>query len=322
MKPHYSISIPKPCQEDWSKMTPNEKGRFCQSCSKTVVDFTKMNIEDIQTFIHHNKEKRICGHIKQSQLNSINLKIPETVFNQTLSFHRLFLLALLLAMGSTLFNCSDNTGKKQKINSIEVIETHQKSIDTILEDIKIEETRTDSIDQKVIKDSKPEITEQLILDGMMIIQTGDIDVEPAKLDDIEIDSLEIETPPFCPGPEDEIVIGFINISHPPEFSDTPKTIAKSEKKKYFSKRVTEFVGENFKLDHGDLGFKGKQRINTQFTIDKKGNVSDIKIRAPHPQLEKEARRVINLLPKFRPGQQREKNVDVVYTLPIVFVIED
>ena len=73
MKTRYSISIPRPCHENWSEMSPNEKGRFCQSCSKIVVDFTKMEIVDVQAFIHNNKEQRICGHIKQSQLDTINL---------------------------------------------------------------------------------------------------------------------------------------------------------------------------------------------------------------------------------------------------------
>lgn len=115
MKPNYSISIPKPCHEDWSKMTPNEKGRFCQSCSKTVVDFTKMNVNEIQDYIQLNKDNRICGHIKQSQLNSINLKVPESIFNQHLNFHRLFLLALLLTMGMTLLSCEDEKGKTKKL---------------------------------------------------------------------------------------------------------------------------------------------------------------------------------------------------------------
>ena len=153
MKLNYSISIPKPCHEDWSKMSKNEKGRFCKSCCKTVVDFTHMNINEIQNYIHNNKNKRICGHIKQSQLNTINLKIPEVIFNKTWNFRRLFLLALLLTMGTTLFTCSNTDGKKQKINSIEVVETYKKSIDTILKNSNVKKVELDtsatSLKQKV-----------------------------------------------------------------------------------------------------------------------------------------------------------------------------
>ena len=56
MKTNYSLAIPKPCHEDWSKMTPNAKGRFCKSCVKTVVDFTEMDVDEIQDYIHKNKD--------------------------------------------------------------------------------------------------------------------------------------------------------------------------------------------------------------------------------------------------------------------------
>ena len=35
------ITIPKPCNKDWNSMSPNKKGRFCNSCSKTVIDLQK-----------------------------------------------------------------------------------------------------------------------------------------------------------------------------------------------------------------------------------------------------------------------------------------
>jgi hypothetical protein len=37
------INIPKPCHENWHSMTPKEQGRFCGSCDKIVVDFSKMS---------------------------------------------------------------------------------------------------------------------------------------------------------------------------------------------------------------------------------------------------------------------------------------
>ena len=35
-----AFEIKEPCHEDWSKMTRTEKGAFCQSCAKEVIDFT------------------------------------------------------------------------------------------------------------------------------------------------------------------------------------------------------------------------------------------------------------------------------------------
>ena len=42
MERNFKITIPQPCHENWDQMTPKDNGRFCLSCSKTVVDFTSM----------------------------------------------------------------------------------------------------------------------------------------------------------------------------------------------------------------------------------------------------------------------------------------
>lgn len=66
---------------------------------------------------------------------------------------------------------------------------------------------------------------------------------------------------------------------------------------------------------------GKKRIFVSFKINKDGNIKNIAARAPHPDLEKETKRVLSLLPKMVPGYQRGKPVIVPYSLPIVFTIQ-
>ena len=116
------IQIPKPCHENWNTMTLNQQGRFCGSCAKSVVDFTKMKTPEIQQYFIQNQGKKICGRFNNDQLYSIRISIPAGVFYSQTQFHKIFLLALLLSMGTTLISCSDNYGGKKNIESVEIID--------------------------------------------------------------------------------------------------------------------------------------------------------------------------------------------------------
>lgn len=67
-KQSLSISIPEPCHEKWSEMTPADKGRHCLSCQKTVVDFTRMPKVKIAEFVSENQGS-MCGRFTSDQLN-------------------------------------------------------------------------------------------------------------------------------------------------------------------------------------------------------------------------------------------------------------
>lgn len=320
MKNIYAISIPKPCHENWNTMTPKEKGRFCDSCAKTVIDFTKMDIVEIQDFIHQNKESRICGHFKQTQLDSINLFIPSKVIESQKNFHKLFLLVLLIVMGTTLFNCTNKNGNQQKIDSVEIIDSINNHSNNITLGLPIH-NEIDSIplpkcsknlNEQSSKEKKIIEESLLIVDGMLEIETlGDIEiVEPVG---ILIYEEEEE--------EDDMILGFITVDSPPEFKSTTQNLNIQEKRNYFSDKITEIVFKNFNTSVC-LDVTGKQKIFTQFKIDEQGKVVDIKVRAPHPKLEQEAKRVIELLPQFIPARQRSKPITVVYDLPIVFQVEE
>ncbi|KUJ53405.1 TonB-dependent receptor plug domain-containing protein [Chryseobacterium sp. JAH] len=62
------ITVPDPCKENWEMMTPEEKGRFCSVCSKTVRDFTVASDAEIVEAFSTSAEN-ICGNFYESQLN-------------------------------------------------------------------------------------------------------------------------------------------------------------------------------------------------------------------------------------------------------------
>jgi hypothetical protein len=70
MKQSIQLHIPDPCHEGWEKMTPNEQGRFCMSCQKTVVDFSVMTDKQILHYIA-NASGNTCGRVHNDQLNRV-----------------------------------------------------------------------------------------------------------------------------------------------------------------------------------------------------------------------------------------------------------
>ena len=71
-----------------------------------------------------------------------------------------------------------------------------------------------------------------------------------------------------------------------------------------------------------LGINGKQKILIKFEINEEGLVMNIKARAPHPELAKEAERATKQLPKLIPAIHQDKEVAVTYVLPIIFTLND
>jgi hypothetical protein len=61
------LKIAEPCHENWNKMLEEEKGRFCLSCQKAVVDFSRMTNEEIIRYFEQNAGKKTCGRIATHQ---------------------------------------------------------------------------------------------------------------------------------------------------------------------------------------------------------------------------------------------------------------
>jgi hypothetical protein len=63
------VNLPEPCHEDWNKMDSQEKGRFCGSCQKLVIDFSVMSDTEIVNYFKEYKGQNTCGHFKKTQVN-------------------------------------------------------------------------------------------------------------------------------------------------------------------------------------------------------------------------------------------------------------
>ncbi|MBM3433107.1 MAG: hypothetical protein FJX92_08965 [Bacteroidetes bacterium] len=62
------IQIPEPCQQSWTEMKPAGNGRFCLSCSKTIVDFSTYTDEQLIGFFTDRKPGEVSGRFSNQQL--------------------------------------------------------------------------------------------------------------------------------------------------------------------------------------------------------------------------------------------------------------
>lgn len=118
-------------------------------------------------------------------------------------------------------------------------------------------------------------------------------------------------------------VPFAVIEEVPTFPGCEAMVDNEAKKECMSQSVSAFVNEKFDTSLGKkLGLTGINKIYVQFKIDKNGHVQFMGSRGPHPALEKEAERVVNLLPNMEPGKHKDQPVAVLYALPIVFQIAE
>lgn len=69
MEKNYTLRIKTSCDQVWGQMLPNEDGRFCFHCEKTVVDFTMMLDEEIALYLHQHQGEKFCSRMTMQQRN-------------------------------------------------------------------------------------------------------------------------------------------------------------------------------------------------------------------------------------------------------------
>lgn len=148
--------------------------------------------------------------------------------------------------------------------------------------------------------------EETIIESTEINQDDAIDDRIINVEDVNVAEVE-----------EDVVVPFAVIEKVPIFPGC-KGATNEELKTCFQEKIQEHVLKNFHFPElaQEMGIGGK--VFVLFAIDKNGFITDIKSRGPDKVLEKEAERIISLLPKMIPGKQRGKSVKVPYSIPIVF----
>ncbi len=87
--------------------------------------------------------------------------------------------------------------------------------------------------------------------------------------------------------------------------------------------LMKFLSENMKYPEQMIKDSIQGRVICSFIVGRDGAISDIKVvRSLHPLLDKEAVRVLSLMPKWIPGKQNGQPSKVKYNLPITFRLQN
>ncbi len=210
------------------------------------------------------------------------------------------MIGLVLALGIVLlaFEWTTKPSKADSLGTIDAMEVEEEIIPITREqEIKPPPPPPPPkvIEVLNIVDDETEIDDELEIDDSEADETTLIDVAPV------ISAKEEEE-------EEEAQVFFI-VEDMPEFPGGEMAL-----RTYIANQI------KYPVIAQENGIQGK--VYVTFVVGKDGSVSNASIaRGVDPSLDKEALRVIGTLPKWKPGKQRGKPVNVSYTVPINFQLQ-
>lgn len=210
-----------------------------------------------------------------------------------------FLIGLVVALGAILyaFNASSTQAVVEELERVEEVN---------FEDEVIQQTRQEKPPEVTPPPPKQEIAELNIVDD-----EEDIDEEfiPQDAEADEETEVEIVTQVVEQKKEEEEEKIFVVVEKMPQFPGGDLGL-----RKYIATHV------KYPNVARESGIEGK--VYLRFCVTSTGAVKKVSVlRSVDPLLDKEAMRVVKSLPKWTPGEQRGKKVNVWYTVPINFQLQ-
>ena len=186
----------------------------------------------------------------------------------------------------------------------QTVDAFQRQVEVIEEEM-VEITKQEQ-PKPPVQAPKPQVTQIQVVENDAEVEdielNADVDqdeiIEEYVYEAPEIDEEDIQ--------EEEI---FLSVEENPEFPGGPA-------------KLLEYVQKNLKYPMMARESDIQGRVFVNFVVEKDGSISNVKVlRGIGGGCDEEAVRVVQSLPKFKPGKQRGNPVRVSYTLPIVFKLQ-
>ncbi|QDO92942.1 hypothetical protein FNB79_02770 [Formosa sediminum] len=252
---------------------------------------------------------------KSDVIHSRDVKLK----NNTMIYFQIGLIVCLLLV----YGLFETSFKQQELPKVDYAANIEESSEYMMDNFIIYETpkAVQTIEKKSVKKTILSDT-PIVVDNNATVDTDfkavftQTDETPVLKDASDLDIVEI------PEDEDEI-FNMMGVEIVPVFPGCESSKSNEARKTCMSEKLSKLIQKKFNTNlAADEGLTGIQKIHVQFKINNKGEVTDVKARAPNKTLENEAKRVIGEVPTMIPGKQRNKNVSVMYTMPILFKVQD
>jgi len=165
--------------------------------------------------------------------------------------------------------------------------------------------------QQPVKKGKKAGTIKVNGQDIKVVEQGDIVTMEGEVDQDLTPDIQKPKPVEIPNAMavDAKEDAFDVVEEMPEFPGGPKALM-------------DYLMENVKYPKTAFDADIQGRVIAQFVVDKEGTVRDAHVvKSVDPALDAEALRVINNMPKWRPGRQNGKVVNVKYTIPVNFNLQ-
>ena len=240
--------------------------------------------------------------------NSIKKRIPTTVKYESYVQHMKVFELLDKNLQYSIENRFQNGGTSIKFLDVNTNFSSDLLVFEVkdVKDLTGDEVRTFNTRISEIFETKTSKFKGLVVtDGAYSFEVFDLDLE---------ESVAIENPVN----NSLTVISFSEVENVPIF---PGCADDADKRGCFFESMREHIRKNFNYpqEAQEKGIQG--RVNTMFTIDETGMITDLKMRGPDSLLINEASRIIGKLPKMIPGNHKGKTVGVAFSIPITFKLK-
>ncbi|MEN9301980.1 MAG: hypothetical protein RL264_409 [Bacteroidota bacterium] len=284
------LNIPNPCDANWELMQIKMHSRHCSLCQKDVMDFTKMSRAEIMVYLLNQPKGSVCGRMRPDQFDLYEEDLPEllqVISRPAYAKNAMMILALVCA---SLSSCESTTTPKQKSKGFEQAQSIRKVV-------KKENPQTDTKKGGKITAIIHE-TEGSFLQG---------DVIPIPSPPVEgMVVIEPEIPQIDTSEESNLIVATLD-----KEAEFPGGI----------KELLKFINTNLMYPQDALFNSIEGRVYLEFIVEKDGSLSNVKVNkgvAGYSSLEKEAVRVLEAMPKWKPAEFNDNFVRSKMRIPVFF----